>query len=322
MSQEVFVAIGHISNDINPKPHLGGGVSYSAITASRLGLDAQIYIKCGENNPYIDELESFGVTVHVFPSQIHTTTSFDNHYDKKGNRTQIVADIQESITIQEIDKLKDIPKGASILVAPIIGEVDMNLFAPLAEIGKLSITPQGFFRRKEPDGTVKQIRWEGFEEPLSKAKGAITVLSTEDITIEGQVDTSLRNEIAKASSIVALTQGDKGVTVYEHGKEPFHTGAFPLSEEETVDFTGAGDVFATVFITEMAKNDGNVKAASVAACLFAALKIKGITGGVGIQSIPTTKEVQTFLHENQRRVGDYLRKEGVAVSDISFFKKE
>jgi len=322
MSAETFVAIGHIANDIFPKPHLGGGVAYSAVTAARLGLEASIYTKCRVDDPYVGELDTMEITVHVLPSQLNTTTSFDNRYDGQGNRTQKVSDIQESIGSADIGELKDIPQGANILVAPIIAEVDTDLFSHLSEIGTLSITPQGFFRHNEPDGTITQKKWEGFREPLSKTHGTIIVLSVEDITIDGKEDTSLLDEIVQASSVVALTLGDKGVTVYENGKEAQHAGAFPLAKEETIDLTGAGDVFATVFITEMARNDGDVKVASVAACLFAALKIKGITGGIGIASIPTIKEIRTFSYENHTRVDEYIQKEGIHASDISFLQEE
>jgi sugar/nucleoside kinase (ribokinase family) len=282
-----FVAIGHIANDIYPAPHLGGGVSYSAITARRLGYDAHIYTKCSPDSPYIEELQDMGIVVHLLPTKRNTTTSFDNQYDAEGHRTQKAFDIQESITVSDIKSLQDIPIGSTILVAPIAGEVDMALYPYLSEKGKLSVTPQGYFREIMPDGTVKQKKWDGFTQFL---KGTIVVLSEEDIMIHGKKDEQLLNEIIRSSAIVALTEGERGVTVHENGTS-FHTNAYHVLE--TKDFTGAGDVFAAVFISEIARNKDTI-AASVEACFVAAMKIKSITGGIGIHSIPTTDEIQKF----------------------------
>jgi sugar/nucleoside kinase (ribokinase family) len=83
-----FVAVGHIVNDSDPRDHLGGGVSYSAIAAQRLGHEAHIITKCPPDHPYIAGLEHMGVRVHLLPTKLDTITSFKNIYDQGGQRTQ------------------------------------------------------------------------------------------------------------------------------------------------------------------------------------------------------------------------------------------
>lgn len=313
MSLEKFVAIGHISEDVKPERHLGGAVSYGAVVASRLGWNSYIITKCSSNSDYIGQLIRFGVTPCVLPIRNpefeDKITTFDNVYDAKGNRSQIVLAIQEPISLKDKENFpQDVLRDSIILAAPITGkEIDMKLFPELAEMGDVYITPQGYFRQIGKGGIVTQKKWSGFEEYLSSTKGVI--LSDEDITIGGRFDKELRDKIIASTPLVALTQGKEGVTIYADEKEFCHTGTFPLKEEELKDFTGAGDTFATAFILALKKNNRDIKIASVIASFFAAVKINGI-GGIGIDSIPTRGQVAGFIEKNQARVSEYLKREG------------
>ena len=293
MVGQKFVAIGHITDDIYPKAHLGGGVSYSAVTAAKLGLDAHIITKCPPNHPYIKKLNDLGVTVHVLPSSLNIITTFNNKYDLQGKRKQIVTEIQESISLKDkISIPRQILKDSIIVVAPVTSsDVDVRLFPDFARYGSLNIIPQGYFRNISKDGAVVQTKWKIFEKHISNIK--IAVLSEEDII--------LQPEIINKLPLVVLTQGAKGATVYRKGREICKTKAFPLLKKELVDFEGAGDVFAAVFIVEMIKNQENIKAASVAAGLFAAVKIAGISG-IGVDSIPSGEQVKEFLNKHSKPV--------------------
>jgi sugar/nucleoside kinase (ribokinase family) len=300
---ERTVSIGLLVNDLSPKPHIGGGVTYSSITAACAGLEAHIITKCPPRHPYINQLQMMRIEVHVLPSSSDTITSFDNQYDKDGNRTQKVYDIQAPITSKDLQEIPHkLLTNSLILVTPVIHEVDMSVYQTLARHGNLVVMPQGYFRAEEKDGTVKRIKWHGFNSALQVAK--LTVLSREDITIAGKFDTELLKEIVQASQIVALTQGRDGVTVYQNGKKHSHTSAFHLEEAETSDFTGAGDVFATIFAIELLKNNKTIEEASKAACFFAAVKIMGLSG-IGTNSIPTKKQLEEFIKANQDRVHEY-----------------
>ena len=305
---EKLVAIGHITNDVTPKEHLGGGVSYAAVTASRLGMEAHIITKCAPNHPYIGELDSLGIKVHLLSSALNTITTFHNVYDSKGNRRQRVVEAQEQISG---DNLYSVPNtlldGAIVLAVPVINEVSMDLLGKLHSASSINIIPQGCFRRIGEGGVVQQQRWEGFGELI---QNATIVLSEEDITIDGEVDYALLDKIISSALLVAVTKGPDGVTIYQKGQEPILTGAFPLKEHEIVDYTGAGDVFATVFISEATRSGGNLKAAAVAACYFAAIKIMGLNG-IGIDSIPTLQQLRDFAETNPERVASYLQQEDV-----------
>jgi hypothetical protein len=289
--KQKFVAIGHITDDINPKAHLGGGVSYSAVMAAKLGLEAHIITKCPPNHPYIKKLNGLGVTVHVLPSSLNIITTFDNKYNLQGKRKQIVAEIQESISLKDKKNIpRKILKDSIIVVAPVTSsDVDVRLFPDFAKYGSLNIIPQGYFRKISKDGAVVQKKWKVFEKHISNIK--IAVLGEEDIL--------LQPEIINKFPLVILTQGAKGATIYKKGQEICKAKAFPLLRKELVDFEGAGDVFAAVFIIEMITNPEDIRAASVTANLFAAVKIAGISG-IGVDSIPSREQVEEFLKKHSK----------------------
>lgn len=273
MTKKSFTAIGHIVNDIEPHDHLGGGVSYASIAAAKLGYKASIITRCPPDHPYIEELRQLGVTVHILPIKNNTITSFSNIYDAHGQRTQHVTEQQDPITLADLEELgKFLEQDSIILAAPVIGEVDMQLFPHLAQYGTLAVTAQGYFRHIEQDGRVTHRLWKGFEDYLTFCK--MVIFSEEDISINGKRNTTLLKKITNACKMIVLTQGAHGATVYQQGQDPLHTDAIPLKDSEIIDFTGAGDVFAAAFITEYAKS-GDVKAASLAAHNYAALKLKG-----------------------------------------------
>lgn len=265
-----FVALGHIVNDTFPKNHLGGSVSYAAVTALRLGYNTTIITKAPQNHPYIKSLQKMGISVHILPSNLNTITSFQNIYDTKGKRSQTLLDKQENITLKDLSFFpRHILRDAVILVAPVIYEVSMDLFPILAKMGFLAITPQGYFRKIDKAGKVHQIKWRGFEKYLREA--SIAIFSEEDINIEGKIDTDLLNMIKK-QVLTVLTRGEKGATVFNNA-QTISTKAFTLADNELVDFTGAGDTFATAFLIKYIETK-DLKQSNIFANFYAANKIK------------------------------------------------
>jgi len=304
MKQGSLVAIGHIVDDVEPHSHLGGGVSYSAIAATRLGNAATIITKCPADHPYIVQLAKYGIKVVRLASEKNTITSFSNVYDNEGKRFQKVLGQQEVITAQEITSLPpELFTDATILIATVIGEVEMEAFPMIANLGThVAITPQGYFRHIQADGTVLQKEWSGFEKYLHFAN--LTILSEEDLSTQGVFNSRLLQKIASSTKITVLTKAEKGATIYANSSS-IDIQAFALKKDEIKDFTGSGDTFASAFITHFTTHQ-DLKRAGVAACLYAALKICGF-GGIGIHSIPTKLQVDMFIKNNRERVEEFLK---------------
>jgi sugar/nucleoside kinase (ribokinase family) len=235
-----FVAVGHIVNDTAPYDHLGGGVSYSAIAARRLGHEAHIITKCPPDHPYIADLEHMGVRIHLLPAKLDTITSFENIYDHDGNRTQHVREVQEPITCADLPFFpQDLLKDATVLIAPVIHEVDMNLYPALARGKMLAVAPQGYFRARNSDGKVTQERWLGFEDFLRHAHA--TIFSDKDIAIGSDtVDDKLLKSIVDECSLVALARGAKGASMYHEGAA-FEFGVLSLQRDEDITLIPIAD---------------------------------------------------------------------------------
>ena len=217
---------------------------------------------------------------------------------------------QELIQASDFNNIpSDLLRNAIILVGTVIGEVDMKLFPELASLGKLVVSPQGYFRKIGKKGDVSYQEWTGFEKYLSSSQ--VVVLSTEDLTREGVFQEKLLEKIRECSPIVVLTRGEGGATIYTQGKKPLRTYAFALLDTEIRDFTGAGDTYASAFLL-FYEQTGDAKLASVIASLYAAVKITGMHG-IGMESIPGKLEIALFLESRKARLREFLKANSVAV---------
>jgi len=299
-----FYAIGHISNDLVPYPHVGGGVTYSCVVAQRLGFQAHIITKCDIDSPYIKELEAMGIRMHVLPvrndENVHKTTAFTNEYDEKGKRTQYCPEQQEHITIEDLKNFPDFSLDSTILSAPVVGEVDPELFEILSQRGNLSVIPQGYFREFGSDGKVSQ---KPLSDPSFFRFAKYTILSEEDLGFDDGTFTSKLKEVCQT---LIITHGEKGSTLYQQ-KEEIQIPAYRLNPDEIVDFTGAGDTYAASFLTQKAEGKSDKKAGYFAS-FFAAMKISGLGGkGQGLITVPTQQQIEKYSDENRARVSYFSK---------------
>src|SRR5260221_3188380 len=301
-----FYAIGHITNDLHPHPHVGGGVTYAAVVAKRLGLSTHIITKCPPDSPYIQELENLGITIHRLPVREkkfeNLYTSFDNRYDEMGNRTQLCPDKQEDITRADIPNFPDIPKGSHILLAPVIGEIDQELFSLLSQKGDVALIPQGNFRQRQPDSSIKNVP---LEDPSFFSFSKTTILSNEDIAFGDKKN--YLEELIETCPVVIETQGENGSIIFQKGQQSLHIPAFHLSANEIIDLTGAGDCYAAAFLVGIFQGK-TLKEAGHFASLYAALKISGLGGkGVGLVTIPTKKQVDEYIRAHSTRMDAFYK---------------
>lgn len=312
-----YFIIGHITEDIitvegdadDPQQNLGGSVSYGATTADELGYEAHIITKCDPNHPYLQELERRGIIVHNLPARdaakSGSITSFINTYNKNGHRTQTVDCIQEAITIEDLEEINNIiSEGSIIHIAPVINEVDPQLFPSLAKVGFLAITPQGYFRERLTGGTVLKKNWKNI---TALAHTNLVILSTQDLMFSGLFSRSTLTQLTGNASIFILTKQEKGSIIYRRGKEVSIIKAFKLKAEEEKNFTGAGDTFAAAFIIHY-QQFKDLHQAGVFASFYAALKIFGLENEKrGISTIPRLNTVKQFINQYPDRISSFLK---------------
>lgn len=273
-----FLAIGHVAKDRDPHTgelRTGGTAAYSALAAARLGLRAALItsLSC------LDLLSPLGPDIQLFVAPSPNTTTFINDYSL-GPRRQQVSSVSGPIQAQHIPRLW---REASIVhIGPIAREVEPGII-DLFPDALVCVSPQGWMRRWDDTGEVTMGPWENAELVLSRAD--ILVLSEEDTAHEPGLEQRYRYKVP----IVVITLGSRGAQVYTRGNR-FHVPALP---SQTVDLTGAGDVYAAAFAIRYHETRDPLDAATFAACTASF-----VVEGWGLEAIPTRKQVTSRLDES------------------------
>jgi hypothetical protein len=241
-----------------------------------------------------------GIAVHVLPprdkAKVSVTTSFKNVYDFLGRRTQYCPAQQEHITEDDLVNFPQISQAATILVAPVVGEVAPELFGLLSSKGDMAVTPQGYFRAFAQDGKVSQKPLENIEF-FKFAKEVI--LSEEDLGFD---DGTFFSKLKNVCQLLIQTHGENGSTLYKTGQEVLRIPAYPLAPSEIVDYTGAGDSYATAFLVRKGEGASDEEAGYFAS-FYAALKIAGLGGkGKGLVTIPIKEQVEDYTAAHKEKV--------------------
>lgn len=315
-----ILAIGHPTLDLGKPNQWGGGVTYSSLAVVRLAhTKVKILARISSDHRYAAEMKKLGIEVACLPvatAEKKGITTFENIYDGRGSRHQIVHRVQTPIRKQDLSSFPVIDKNTIVLIATVISEVDPALFPFLKDkAGLLVAAPQGYFRQVGQDGRVSQKKWEDIE-ALQFADA--TVLSEEDLTDETRFQNAWLEEIREYSPVTVLTRGEKGSIVYFGGKgEGIGIPAFKLKPPEIRSLTGAGDIFAGLFAVNFKadkRSEGPVKFKKhlkkiAAFSSLAAAATIAAAGGVegGIYSIPTKKQLDQFLSGRKKRLHAYYQ---------------
>ena len=268
-SQPDYLVIGHITKDLyNGGYKIGGTATFSALTARSLGYRSGIV---SSNGPDID-LSSLPADIEVCLRQCETSTTFQNIYED-GHRRQHIgsqADVLHPSDIPETWKTCPI-----VHLGPIAQEIDDDV-AGCFPNALLGITPQGWMRHWDERGLVHPTVWNPPEALLRRAD--VVILSREDV---GE-DMDLVRRYAAETSLLVLTAGWKGATVYRAGQ----ARVFPAPKVSELDPTGAGDVFAAAYLTAFYESQDPWLSAEFANCIAAPSVERS-----GMDSIPTIQEV-------------------------------
>ncbi|MDI1477262.1 PfkB family carbohydrate kinase [Polyangium sp. y55x31] len=291
MAAPDILLIGHVARDLlstdpNDGYHLGGTVSFAAVTSVKLGRRPTIVTAAA---PELDFSElPREVELHVLPSE--STTTFVNVYTEAG-RIQHCSTRARPITAADIDPSLRRPRAA--LLGPIADEITPDVAHIFAEETLVVATPQGWMRRFDEAGRVHGKPWESASEILPRLTAV--VLSLEDI------DADLRrlDPIIEHVPLVVLTEYRDGSTLYRRRDDgtTLVTRIPPRAARE-VDPTGAGDVFATAFMIRFQETLDPVEAAR-----FANITASFGVEAVGVAGIPSREVVFAYMRENPFREG-------------------
>ncbi len=264
--------IGHLTRDISPDGYtIGGAVSYSGVTARRLGAEVTVLTRAHPKD--VRFLESEGVHVINLPTEVYTT--FHNVYFKDIRIQQVLA-VAGPILEHEVPP--EVYDADLLLLAPVAQEVDPAI-AQRAH-SKLAATPQGWMREWDLQGKVYAIPWYSSGRILPYLD--VIIFSDQDLV----GDMSILPTIIDSVPLVAITRSAKGSVIYNHGRRcRVHTR--PARE---VDATGAGDTFSAAFLVELMNGKSPIEAAYFAN-VTASLSIEA----VGLGGIPYRFQVESYI---------------------------
>ena len=261
-----LVAIGHVTWDVLPGDladrEAGGAVAFAAVTAARFGVQAAMVTSCAADYPLPEVLASEHSTVRV-PSA-HTST-FENRYDHRGDRVQVLHRRGGDISIDDIPEAWRSPN--MLFVGPLTQELPVDClgwFRPRVSC----VVPQGWLRSwDQPLPSVVDV---SKSPPVGMSTGwDICVIS------ESEVDKDSLAEWRNLALNLVVTKGSDGAELHVRGtNQPVQVPSFaPAVDGAGLDTTGAGDVFAAAMLIRYAAT-GDAEASAEYASASAALSTR------------------------------------------------
>lgn len=252
--------VGPLTVDVFDGARLPGGVvSYAARAAQALGRTARILTVAG---PEADTSALDGHEVEVVRADV--TLTFEHGFDETGTRSlRVIEAAGHTLTAADLPAAwGDGPPPPLLILAPLLpGDVDVASFGSIAPREVIALVGQGMQRERRSDGAIENAA-KPTPELLEACALAGTLFLSDEDTAEwssGELE-----RVAASLPTMIVTRGADGADVFRAGVT-FHIDAAPA---DTVDTTGAGDVFATTYMFGVAA--GMPRPGRLAAALAAA----------------------------------------------------
>ncbi len=283
------LCVGHVSIDTVKTRHfsglqLGGAALYSAIASKRMGLDAGLISKVGEDFPdeYALKILSYLPKAIILRSK-DPTTRFLLVYSN-GKRSLQVLSICSPILKEDLRE-----KAKLAILAPIVGELDGSWIDVEAEIRIAMI--QGFVRppRRGPVRPARRL------DP-SLVSSSSYLIGDEEEFLVGMGASTVADAASKALELgcagVIVTLGSRGSLLFLKDA----VWKIPAKKVRTFDPTGAGDVLVGVFASYLLETSDPLLSAC-AGSIAASLSVERR----GISSPPTRELVEEELPKILKR---------------------
>lgn len=262
MNPPQLLAIGHVTWDVLPDDleakQPGGAVAFASITATRLGIQPAIVTSCADDYPSQKVIDSPERFLRI-PSR-HTST-FENRYNSRGDRVQLLHRRAENITREHIPQAWLNPD--MLFVGPLTQELShdcLSWFNP----GFSCVVPQGWLRSwNRPLPSIVKV---SKSPPKGMSRGwDICVIS------ESEVEPSTLNAWRETTTNLVVTKGSRGADLYiGDTNQPVQVSSFADKIEcAGTDTTGAGDVFAAAMLIRYAASHHAETAATYASACAA-----------------------------------------------------
>ncbi len=287
------VVVGAAARDITPDDprgwRLGGGVTYSALTAARLGVRTAALIgvdHLAATAWEIDELRAAGCTVVTVP--LGHGPVFEN-IEAPGGRVQTAIEVAEPLPVSAFPA--EWRNAPGWMLAPVASELPPDWARVPPRDATVAFGWQGILRRLAPGERVVPLA-PGAHELLRRAN--ITGVSRHDLLHDLSFD-ALRQLLGTPSELL-LTSGDGGGYLLELGEgQRSRLVRYPaIPDRGTVDPTGCGDVMlAALLAARVVLGPGAGRRGQE--LMLAATAASLNTEGVGLDGVPTANAIRTRL---------------------------
>lgn len=246
------VVVGAASRDRAPGDprgwRLGGGVSFSAVTAARLGLPTGALIGVDEPASTAEELDLLrgaGVDVRLVP--LEHGPVFDNIETPDG-RIQVCFDRSDPIDVAALPA--EWSSVGAWVFGPVAAEIPDEWAEAVPPDALVAVGWQGLLRDLVPGQRVRHRR-PGRSRIVERAD--LVGVSRDDFDEDVSLDELGR--LMKPGATLAITQGATGGLVMVAGEDRPHALRRwpPIPPREFVDATGAGDVFLAALLAAHAE---------------------------------------------------------------------
>jgi len=267
-----ILVIGHVTRDlIGGEERLGGAAAYVARVLSARGIDVALVTRAPDD-PLLKPLATDPrIQLHLLPSESFTT--FVHHFTK-GRRRLSLKSRAAIITAADIPSVwHDLP---FVFLVPVMGECGADLLTAFPE-SELIVGAQGCLRAVDAGGRVTPCTPPN---ALLDSRLLAVTLSEEDCP-EAE---ALAFRMTQHCRVVAITRGDKAVTIFEKSGE----NDIPIKRMKKVqDTNGAGDVFTALLGLRIIGGDP-VRKAVIRAAHGASLHVaEGMKGLDKLQPVDT-----------------------------------
>ncbi len=256
--------IGHLSRDVvaGGAPRIGGAPWYAGRALRTLGDDAVLFGKCGDADraQWQRSLAAIGL-----PASLSTggeTTAFSFTYDAGGTRTMSVDIVGEPWQLDE-PPAGLLRRVEALHVAPLLrSDFDAAVLERLGSGRRLLLDGQGLVRVPK----TGPLSLDADFDPDVLRHVAILKVSEEEADVLTGGDRDALADLGVPE--IVLTLGERGSVVLVNGRAE-EIPARPV--ENAVDPTGAGDAFASAYLSARAGGHAPTSAARRATALVAAL---------------------------------------------------
>ncbi|MGQ9479192.1 MAG: carbohydrate kinase family protein [Thermoproteota archaeon] len=261
--------VGALTIDVNRSGesyyrYVGGGGFYSSISLSDMGVETILLTAYGPDmeREWVEQISRRGVKI-LNIGRLERSIFFENTYVGSVR-------LQKSNGEPPVKMFIDgkMFKGLhAIHVTPVFNEVDPNVIREASEAGcKVSVDAQGFIRSIKGDGHVRNV-WRTISDELLRYVDYLHMNLEEQLFF-------LRSNVKELMElnprmIIEITDSEHGSFVMDrHG-----CYRIPAFETSVVDPTGAGDVYASVFLAKHVEN-GDLLESGLYASTSASLKVE------------------------------------------------